>query len=49
MRDQLSDDPKFRALLMRREQGKTPPERLWEGRKPNFDEYGDAKRGGYQR
>jgi hypothetical protein len=30
MRDQLSDDPKFRALLMRREQGHTPPERLWE-------------------
>ncbi len=23
------DDPKFRALLMRREEGHVPPERLW--------------------
>ena len=23
------DDPKFRALLMRREQGHAPPDRLW--------------------
>jgi len=23
------DDPKFRALLIRREQGHAPPERLW--------------------
>jgi len=25
------DDPKFRALLMRREQGHAPPDRLWPG------------------
>jgi hypothetical protein len=30
MRDQTNDDAKFRALLMRREQGYAPPERLWE-------------------
>lgn len=25
----MHDDPKFRALLLRREQGYMPPERLW--------------------
>ncbi len=25
----MQDDPKFRALLLRREQGHTPPARLW--------------------
>lgn len=26
----MKDDPKFRALLIRREQGRKPPERLWQ-------------------
>ena len=26
----MQDDPKFRALLMQREQGYNPPERLWQ-------------------
>ncbi len=26
----MQDDPKFRALLMRREQGYKPPARLWQ-------------------
>jgi hypothetical protein len=26
----MNDDPKFRALLLRREQGCKPPERLWQ-------------------
>lgn len=28
----MQDDPKFRALLMRREQGYKPPARLWQDR-----------------
>jgi len=26
----MKDDPKLRALLIRREQGRKPPERLWQ-------------------
>lgn len=34
----MHDDPKFRALLLRREQGDKPPERLWlEGVKAPLD------------